>query len=150
MWCNFIAGKVVPRVVARCVAGCLHHKERQCQGKTVRCLCDNAAVVAIIRSGTSKIPLAMHLMRSLFFFTAHFHISLVAEHIPGRHNEAADAISRNNLALFYQQVPGTQQLLTQQLLTPIPQDLWEILVTHQPDWTSVNWRAQFSTILRKD
>ena len=131
--------ELLPIVIACAVWG------HECQGKTVRCLCDNAAVVAIIRSGTCRIPLAMHLMRTLFFFTAHFQISLVAEHIPGHHNEAADAISRNNLTLFYQQVPGAEQLPT-----PIPQELWEILVTHKPDWTSINWRAQFSTILRKD
>ena len=131
--------ELLPIVIACAVWG------HECQGKTVRCLCDNAAVVAIIRSGTARIPLAMHLMRSLFFFTAHFQMSLVADHIPGHHNEAADAISRNNLTLFYQQVPEAEQLPT-----PIPQELWEILVTHQPDWTSINWRAQFSTILRKD
>ena len=56
--------ELLPIVIACAVWGL------ECQGKTVRCLCDNAAVVAIIRSGTSKIPLAMHLMRSLFFFTA--------------------------------------------------------------------------------
>ena len=40
------------------------------KGKTVRCLCDNAAVVAILRSGSAKDPVTMHLMRCLFFFTA--------------------------------------------------------------------------------
>ena len=48
--------ELVPIVVACAVWGHLW------KGKTVRCLCDNAAVVAIIRSGSSKDPVAMHLM----------------------------------------------------------------------------------------
>ena len=146
---------MVPRVVAWCVIGCPHHSQRTPPYSNSLCSVgsrvpgkDSALPLRQCRGHshrkirTSRIPLAMHLMRSLFFFTARFNMSLVAEHIPGRHNEAADAVSRNNLALFYQQVPGAEQLPT-----PIPQELWETLVTHQPDWTSVNWRAQFSTIL---
>ena len=40
----------------------------QWQGTNVRCRCDNVAVMAILNSGTSRDELAMHLMRSLFFF----------------------------------------------------------------------------------
>ncbi len=51
------------------------------QRKTVRSLCDNAAVVAILRSGTSKHSLAMHLLRCLLLFqlvpTAHPHPALL-------------------------------------------------------------------------
>ena len=39
-------------------------------GRTIRCRCDNMAVVAILKSGSSKDERAMHLMRSLFFFLA--------------------------------------------------------------------------------
>ena len=42
----------------------------QWKGVSVLCRCDNAAVVAIVNSGTSKVERAMHLMRSLFFFLA--------------------------------------------------------------------------------
>ena len=41
------------------------------QGFTVQCLCDNAAVVAIVNSGRSKMDRAMHLMWCLSFFLAH-------------------------------------------------------------------------------
>ena len=44
------------------------------RGKTIKCTCDNAAVLAIINSGRSKENLAMHLMRCLSFFLAHFDI----------------------------------------------------------------------------
>lgn len=78
------------------------------EGKTVRCLCDNAAVVAIIKSGRSKVERAMHLIRSLFFFLAKFGVVLVGEHIPGIENGAADALSRDNLPSFRLQLPGVQ------------------------------------------
>ena len=41
---------------------------RQWEGRIVRCRRDNAATVAIVNSGKSKVERAMHLMRSLFFF----------------------------------------------------------------------------------
>ena len=41
-------------------------------GHTVQCKCDNQAVVAVISSRTSKLPMIMHLLRCLFFFEAHF------------------------------------------------------------------------------
>ena len=70
------------------------------KGKTVKCECDNAAVVAIINSGKSKDNRAMRLMRCLSFYLAHYSIYIYAEHIPGKDNVAADALSRDNLPLF--------------------------------------------------
>ncbi len=57
-------------------------------GRTVRCWCDNAAVVAILRSGCSKDVRVMHLTRSLFFFLAHYNLQVVGQHIPGAENGA--------------------------------------------------------------
>ena len=42
----------------------------------VHCLCDNAAVVAILKSGTSRHGLVMHLMRYLLFFIARHQLCL--------------------------------------------------------------------------
>ena len=66
-----------PIVVACAVWG------KNWRGQTIKCICDNAAVVAIINSGRSKDKLAMHILRCLFFFTAHFNLSLFAQHLPG-------------------------------------------------------------------
>ena len=44
--------------------------ESQWTGQAVRCRCDNAAMVAIVNSGSSKEDKAMHLMRSAVFFMA--------------------------------------------------------------------------------
>ena len=111
------------------------------QGKTVKCYSDNAAVVAIVWSGQSKHNLSMHLMRSLSLFAAKYEVVLVAEHLPGRLNEAADAISRGNLPLFFRQVPTAARQPT-----AIPKELLDILLTRQPDWTSEYWRSRFNAI----
>ena len=65
----------------------------QWRGKAIQCRTDNAAVVAIVNSGRSKqSDLANHLMRTLVFIKARFNIVLYATHLPGKQNEAADAL----------------------------------------------------------
>ena len=96
------------------------------QGQRVECRTDNAAVVAIINKGNSKVPLAMHLMHSLFFFLAHFHFTAYAVHLPGVQNEAADALSRNDTSSFFQQVPMASR---KPVLVPL--ELMEALIFHQ-------------------
>ena len=41
---------------------------RSWRGRTIRCRCDKMAVVAILKSGSSKDERAMHLMRSFSFW----------------------------------------------------------------------------------
>ena len=60
------------------------------KGLTVTCWCDNAAVVALVNSGRSKIDRAMHLMRYLSFFLAKWGVSLLCRHILGTQNGAAE------------------------------------------------------------
>ena len=112
------------------------------RGKTVHCLCDNAAVVAILRSGTAKHPLVMHLMRCLSFFVAFYQLYLDAKHLPGTCNEAADALSRDNLPLFMQLNPGAQSMAT-----TIPDSLVHNLLHTTPDWFSPSWMAELLSIL---
>ena len=50
----------------------------------------------------------MHLMRALFFFTTNSNITLSCSHTPGVDNGAADALSRDDVASFVQQVPGAR------------------------------------------
>ena len=80
----------------------------QWRGQTVTCRCDNAAVVAIVKSGRSKMERVMHLMRSLFFFTVRWNVVLACTCIPGVDDGAADALSRNNVPLF---IPGARKEL---------------------------------------
>ena len=61
---HITAKELLPIVIACTLWG------RSWQGQAVQSYCDNAAVVAIIRSGGSKHDLSMHLMRSLSLFAA--------------------------------------------------------------------------------
>ena len=116
----------------------------QWRGKTIRCWCDNAAVVAVLRSGRSKDERVMQLMRSLFFVMASHNIVIVGEHIPGVENGAADALSRNNAASFLTQVPSANREPAM-----IPPELLQLLVHSQHDWTSESWTSWWESTLQK-
>ena len=62
------------------------------RGKVVCCRHDNAAVVAILRSNSSKHPLVMHFLCCLSFFVVYHQLHLHPVHLPGEDNEAADAL----------------------------------------------------------
>ena len=70
------------------------------KGRSICCQCDNAAVVAVMKSGWSKNALVMRLLRSLFFLAAKRGILLSGVHIPGRENGPADVLSCNSPGLF--------------------------------------------------
>ncbi len=111
------------------------------RGTTVCCKCDNAAVVAIVNSGRSKMDRAMHLMRCLSFFLARWNMSFVCEHLPGVENGAADALSRDSLSMFQSLIPEAAREPT-----PIHEGLLQCLVEGTPDWTKVDWIAMFKNI----
>ena len=100
-------------------------------GKSVWICSDNAAVVAVINSGSSKDHEVMHLMRSLVFISAKFNFITSATHLPRAHNQLADALSRSDASYFMSNYPQAQ--LTP---TPIPQALIDLLMGSKPDWTS--------------
>ena len=116
----------------------------QWQGKNVRCRSDNAAVVAILNSGWSKDESAMHLMRSLFFFSASFNMSFYAEHISWVENGAADALSRGNQSSFLSQVHSAHWRPTK-----IHDELLQVLVMKNPDWTSESWTHLLQSFLQR-
>ena len=95
------------------------------------------AVVHVINSLKCKDQSMLHLMRCLHFFTAQFDIKLRATHIQGVLNIPADAVSRNNLQVFREAVPGSSLILP----VPIPPQLWQLTVTQMPDWLSPIWRS---------
>ena len=55
---------------------------------------DNEAVIHILHSRTSKVPCIMHLLRLLLSAAARFNFTFTSQHIPGIHNNIADALSR--------------------------------------------------------
>ncbi len=106
----------------------------QWENGTVLCRCDNAAVVAILRSGSSRCPHAMRLVRCLFVFAAKYNIVLLAEHVPGVENGAADALSRDNLPSFFTLVQGACQSPS-----VVPWQLEQALVRRPVEWMSEGW-----------
>ena len=68
--------------------------------------CDNSAVVACIKSGTSRSPDIMRLIRSLYHVSVKHDFLVSAVHIPGISNLIADAISRNLLQTFRRLAPS--------------------------------------------
>ena len=104
----------------------------QWQCKTVRCRCDNAAVVAALKSKNKH---AMHLLRNLYFFQPAYQVKLFTEHIKGSHNELADAISCNNHQKFLPMMTSAQQVPM-----AVHSQLKQALVGRPVDWTSQAWR----------
>jgi len=76
----------------------IQRSSRKWKGKSVQARSNNQAVVAAINNRTSRDPAIMHLLRCLLFFEAKFDIVLSATHLPGKKNELADHISRNNIS----------------------------------------------------
>ena len=113
------------------------------QGDQVLVHSDNMSVVNIIAANTSKDKTIMHLLRGLHFICAFYNINLRATHIQGVRNLSVDAISRDNLQVFFTENPTANRIPT-----PIPEQLWQILVLSQPDWLSQNWRDSLATSLR--
>lgn len=104
---------------------------REWARKRIVCKCDNMSVVEVINSGYSRDKELIHLLRCMFFINEHAHISVTAVHYPGKVNVRADALSRNDLTRFLQEVPTVDRVPT-----PIPDQLLLLLVEEQPDWTS--------------
>jgi len=86
----------------------------------------------------------MHLMRALFFFTANYNITLSCSHIPGVDNGAADALSRDNVISFVQQVPGARSQPS-----ILHQGLIQALIHQKPDWTSRDWISLLQDIFQE-
>ncbi len=135
-WVDIASKELVPVVVAAALWG------PYWSGKHVCFHSDNMSVVAILASRTARTPLLMHLLRCFAFFSAYFGFSFSAKHIPGVLNTAADALSRNNLSLFFSLAPQTPQF-------NIPPALHNLLINTKPDWGSTTWMRLFTASLRE-
>ena len=129
---SIAAKELLPMVVACAIWG------RHWRNQRVLAHCDNEAAVQVVNSSYSSDPEMMQLLRSLFFITAWHGVSFRAIHLPGRNNTQADAISRNNMDLFFRQVPNAARLPS-----AIPVSLLDLLIGQRPDWTSPTWSQLF-------
>jgi hypothetical protein len=124
--------ELIPIVLAAAIWG------REWSGLSVQARCDNAAVVADMNQDCSKNADVMHLLRSLAFIKAKFRFLLVTSHIPGKDNDLADALSRDNLSYFLSNHPKSP--------SPLPQELLYLIVVVKPDWTSAHWTSLWTAI----
>ena len=104
--------------------------------------CDNQAAVAAVRGGYCKDPDMAPMLWCLFFLEAHYDLTVVAVHVPGVNNEAADSVSRNNLSMFFSPIP---QADPQQ--SPAPRAVVDLLTQRHP-WTDVDWSCWRELLLR--
>ena len=106
---TIMAKELVPIILSCSVWGKLLKQ------KKVQFFCDNLGLVESIRKGASKGTIVMHLLRCLWFFTAHYSIHITATHLPGAQNTEADLLSWNKLQQFFISHPTASRLPT-----PIP------------------------------
>lgn len=97
---------------------------------------DNAAVVAVIQRRSPRDHNLLHLLRCLYFYSAHFQFTYVARHVAGVNNVVADALSRNRMSTFLSLVP-------QGIPTQIPPGVTAFLLVNRPDWGSQDWIRLF-------
>ena len=80
------------------------------KGKRLQFWCDNQSVVSIRKSGHSKAPLIMELVRKLVLLSMEHNFLVRARHVPGVSNEIADALSRFQMQRFWALAPDTDQI----------------------------------------
>ena len=69
--------------------------------------CDNMATVQILNKGRSKTSIINKLMKMLTWLAAKYNFTVHAEHVPGKLNGIADAISRFQMKKFRRLAPDT-------------------------------------------
>ena len=91
------------------------------KGKRIILRCDNKAVVAIINKQTSKCPKIMKMVRFFVLQCLKFNVTFYANHIPGKENNIADALSRFQMRRFRELAPQAAPEGT-----PVPEFLWDL------------------------
>jgi len=87
-----------------------------------------------VNAETSRNPQAMNLVRYVTFLAATFEFQISAVHLSGIHNSLADGQSRDNLPLFHSLHPQAQQEAV-----AIPMAALDLILLHEPGWTTKNW-----------
>ena len=75
------------------------------RGKKIRFNCDNEAIVRAWQKKSAKHPHLVALFRHLFLVAASANFTIFLQHIPGKENSIADALSRNQINRFFSLVP---------------------------------------------
>ena len=135
---GIMAKELLPIVISTAIRG------PSLSGHKVLYQWDNSSVVAAIPKGSARDTIVIHLLRNPWFFTAHYDVDLVSEHIAGVANTTTDRLSRNNNALFCFFLLFFLQNTDASLLpTPLPAPLLQITNIQGPDWTSAHFSQLF-------
>ena len=113
-------------------------------GCRVICHCNNQAVVADMRSRSTKHKGMMHLLRCMVFAEARLQCSLAPTYIETKANHLADDLSRNDISSFLFKVPSAKKHPS-----PVSAPLVDLLLDQCADWTSQNWCQPFKSIFRQ-
>jgi hypothetical protein len=84
----------------------------QLRASTIVLLCDNEAVVKVVDKGRSKHATLNAMVRQVYQVAALNGMQLLACHVPGQRNSAADALSRLNVTEFRRLVPTADTEMT--------------------------------------
>ena len=107
------------------------------RGSYILCHSDNTAAVAQVNKLHARDPLAAHLLRCLAF-------RIRAVHISGHLNTGADDLSRDRAGHFLTAYPSASPHPTQ-----VPPQVLDLLLSHQAEWTSSQWRQLCSNFWRQ-
>ena len=111
------------------------------KGCLVQCNSDNEAVITVLNSGAAKDRQLAHMLCCLFYLQPKFNFRLRSCHIPGTENLAADALSRNQMALVFF---CNSQVDSEATLIPLK---WPaLLLDPEVVWTSQHWTSWFESI----
>ena len=95
--------------------------------------------MAVVNKGAARDSALSHLLRILAFALAVLDITLTARHLPGAQNTSVDALSRNNLPLFFSVNPQASPVPA-----VIPSQLRELVFKRALRWSSPNWTVLLS------
>ena len=136
---SIMVKELLPIVLAGAVWG------SKWNGHCVICHCDNQAVVASLRSRTSRESHIMHMLRTLAFVEAKHGFSLAPQYIHTKANHLADDLSRNSLSSFLTKVPEADVVAT-----PLPWQMVDLLLDQTLDWASPRWLQLFNVTSSTD
>ena len=74
---------------------------------------DSAPARDIWVKGTSPDKAVMRIVRAMFMFAAKKNINILLRHVPGKHNNLANALSRFQVRRFKVLLPGADELPTE-------------------------------------
>ena len=129
---NIMAKELVPIIISCAVWGPILQKT------SAEFHCDNQGLVAAINKGSSKNTIVMHLLRCLWYFTAVLDINIMATHISGKSNNAADMLSRNQAAKFLETHPDIPAFPS-----PLLPSILHLVPLQKLDWTSPTFHRLF-------